>query len=152
MPSSYLPCASNSSKIRCWICTNWNLQLLIITVILHRHTCVSLPQPPAIVPKKEGRGVRCCTWNQKCKNQLCGERGLRFPVCPFGTDCACWVVWETAERRCELLPEHTGQSTLAFLLPHCTIGMETFALLEGSDKDGFLKFPFLSENERKMLF
>lgn len=30
--------------------------------------------------------------------------------------------------------------------------METFALLEGSDKDGFLKFPFLSENERKMLF
>lgn len=37
-------------------------------------------------------------------------------------------------------------------LPLCTITMETFALLEGSDKDGFLKFPFLSENERKMLF
>lgn len=39
-----------------------------------------------------------------------------------------------------------------FYFPNRTIGMETFALLEGSDKDGFLKFPFLSENERKMLF
>jgi hypothetical protein len=45
----------------------------------------------------------------------------------------------------------SATASLSLQLPLCTIRTETFALLEGSDKDGFLKFPFLSENERKML-
>lgn len=157
MSVSFLAYTSNSYKIRCWIYTNWNLQLLITLVLPQTSICLPSSIPSLCLPRRRVTGIRCCVWKQELHkllwDMLVIERSLHFHICAhfkftaFAGYCAKQGTTCVSCRISKL-----AKVSLLFILPHRTIRMETFALLEGSDKDGFLKFPFLSENERKMLF
>lgn len=143
MPASFSPYASKSNKIRCWDDSNWNLQLLITLVGLWTNTYLPSWTPPQ--GGKRSLTLPLETRIHQTAVRRAGERNTRrmepsvhmrthFAFPSFAGWCKkrCTTVGAAALANWPKYPCHLHS-------PNRTTRMGTFALLEGSDKDGFFK-------------
>lgn len=159
MPASFLPCASKSNKIRCWDDTNWNLQLLITLVGLWTNMSPQLnPSPHASQGGKRSLTLPLETRIHQTAVRHAVERNMRrmepsvhmcthFAFPSFAGWCKkrCTAVGAAALANWPKYPCHLHS-------PTAQPGWEHLLYWKAAIRTDFLKFPFLSENERKMLF
>lgn len=156
MPASFSPYASKSNKIRCWDDSNWNLQLLITLVGLWTNTYLPSWTPPQ--GGKRSLTLPLETRIHQTAVRRAGERNTRRmePSVHMRTHFAFPSFAGWCKKRCTTV----GAAALAnwpkypchLHYPTAQPGWEHLLYWKAAIRMDFLKFPFLSENERKMLF
>lgn len=159
MPASFLPYASKSNKIRCWDDSNWNLQLLITLVGLWTNIYLPSWTPPLMLPK-EGKGVWRCPWKQGFIRLLWDMLGRETRRMEPSVHMCAHFAFPSFAGWCKKRRTTVGAAALAnwpkyprhLHSPTAQPGWEHLLYWKAAIRMDFLKFPFLSENERKMLF